>query len=47
MKGSAKCTGHVEGIDDAGGLVITDSEGRRETLRSGEVFMVRTEEMTS
>lgn len=47
MKGDAKCTGHVEGIDDAGGLVITDMEGRRETLRSGEVFMVRTEEMTS
>ena len=38
--------GHVEGIDDTGGLVILNDDGKRETLRSGEVFMVRTEDMT-
>lgn len=45
MKNEAKCTGHVEGIDDSGGLVILNEAGELETLRSGEVFMVRTEEM--
>ena len=47
MKGEAKSTGFVEGIDDAGGLVILNDAGKLETLRSGEVFMVRPEEMTS
>ncbi|MBQ7154452.1 MAG: biotin--[Synergistaceae bacterium] len=47
MKNEAKCTGHVEGIDDTGGLVIQNEAGKLETLRSGEVFMVRTEEKTS
>ena len=44
MRGQEKCFGHVEGIDDAGGLVVLNESGERETLRSGEVFMVRTEE---
>ena len=47
MKGDTRHCGHVEGIDDAGGLVILNDEGMNETLRSGEVFMVRTEEKTS
>ena len=34
-------TGHVEGIDDRGGLLIVNDEGKTETLRSGEVFTVR------
>ena len=46
MQNDAKCFGHVEGIDDAGGLVILNEAGERETLRSGEVFMVRRYEMT-
>lgn len=45
MDAGMKCTGHVEGIDDSGGLVVRNSEGNTETLRSGEVFMIRTEEM--
>ena len=47
MNGTAKCKGHVEGIDDSGGLVVRNESGEIETLRSGEVFMVRTEEATS
>ena len=47
MKGETKCLGHVEGIDDSGGLVITNDEGEIETLRSGEVFMIRSEETKS
>ena len=47
MKDESKCTGHVEGIDDSGGLVVRNEAGATETLRSGEVFMIRTEEMTS
>ena len=44
MKQDEKCRGHVEGIDDSGGLVVVNSSGKRETLRSGEVFMVRQSE---
>ena len=44
MQNDVKCRGHVEGIDDAGGLVILNEAGERETLRSGEVFMVRQSE---
>lgn len=33
--------GHVEGIDDSGGLVVVNEAGETETLRAGEVFMVR------
>ena len=44
MNGSEKCYGHVEGIDDEGGLVVRNAEGVTETLRSGEVFMIRSEE---
>ena len=44
MKNDVKSYGHVEGIDDAGGLVILNESGERETLRSGEVFMVRQSE---
>ena len=47
MKGGAKCYGHVEGIDDAGGLVIRNDAGELETLRSGEVSMIRKEDMRS
>ena len=45
MKGERKCYGHVQGIDDSGGLVILNQAGEIETLRSGEVFMIRNEEM--
>ncbi|MBR1658622.1 MAG: biotin--[Synergistaceae bacterium] len=45
MKGNEKCCGHAEGIDDNGGLVIRSEAGEIETLRSGEVFMIRTEEV--
>lgn len=41
MNGGRKCFGHVEGIDDKGGLIVRNDEGTNETLRSGEVFMVR------
>lgn len=41
MKNDERFTGHVEGIDDNGGLVVLNSSGETETLRSGEVFMVR------
>ena len=44
MKGDAQCRGHVEGIDDSGGLVVLNESGELETLRSGEVFMVRQDE---
>ena len=44
MNGTAKCSAHVEGIDASGGLVVRNESGEIETLRSGEVFMVRTEE---
>ena len=44
MKGNISHTAHVEGIDDNGGLVIVNDKGEIETLRSGEVFMIRTEE---
>ena len=46
MKGERKCYGHVNGIDDSGGLVILNQSGEIETLRSGEVFMIRNEEKT-
>ena len=41
MKDDEKCYGHVEGIDDNGGLIIKNKSGEIETLRSGEVFMIR------
>ena len=44
FKNEVKCSGHVEGIDDTGGLVILNDAGEIETLRSGEVFMVRRQE---
>ncbi len=44
MKNNAQSFGHVEGIDDSGGLVILNESGELETLRSGEVFMVRLDE---
>ena len=44
MKDDQKCYGHVEGIDDNGGLIIKNKSGEIETLRSGEVFMVRENE---
>ena len=44
MKNDVQCCGHVEGIDDAGGLMILNEAGEIETLRSGEVFMVRRQE---
>ncbi len=44
MKNAVQCSGHVEGIDDTGGLVILNEAGETETLRSGEVFMVRRDE---
>ena len=47
MKNNEKHYGHVEGVDDFGGLVIINDEGKNETLRSGEVSMVRTEEVKS
>ena len=47
MKGERKCYGHVEGIDDSGGLVVRNDAGEIETLRSGEVFMIRDEEKIS
>lgn len=47
MKNDLQCFGHVEGIDDSGGLVIVNSSGKIETLRSGEVFMIRSEEKNS
>ena len=42
MKDDAQHSGHVERIDDRGGLVIVNDDGEIETLRSGEVFMIRT-----
>ena len=44
MKGERKCFGHALGIDDKGGLIVRNDEGMNETLRSGEVFMVRARE---
>ena len=44
MKDDEKCYGHVEGIDDNGGLIIKNKSGEIETLRSGEVFMIRESE---
>ena len=44
MKNDEQCRGHVEGIDDTGGLVVLNESGELETLRSGEVFMVRQNE---
>ena len=44
IKNEAECFAHVEGIDDSGGLVIKNESGGIETLRSGEVFMVRKNE---
>ena len=41
MKNDVMRTGHAERIDDRGGLVIVNDEGEIETLRSGEVFMIR------
>ncbi len=41
MKNEMNHSGHVERIDDRGGLVIVNDEGEIETLRSGEVFMIR------
>ena len=44
MKGDKKCYGHVQWIDESGGLMILNQSGEIETLRSGEVFMIRNEE---
>lgn len=44
MKNEKECRAVVEGIDDFGGLVVANDFGELETLRSGEVFMVRPEE---
>lgn len=41
MQGDIRHSGHVEGIDDTGGLVVVNESGETETLRSGEVFMIR------
>lgn len=41
MKDGREHYAHVEGIDDSGGLVVSNGDGKIETLRSGEVFMVR------
>ena len=41
IKNDVEHTGHVERIDDRGGLVIVNDNGEIETLRSGEVFMIR------
>ena len=41
MKNDTQHKGHVEMIDDRGGLVIVNDDGEIETLRSGEVFMIR------
>ncbi|MBR0150121.1 MAG: biotin--[Synergistaceae bacterium] len=46
MKDGMRRVAHVEGIDDSGGLVVVNDAGQKETLRSGEVSMIRTEEMT-
>ena len=46
-EGRVRVFGHVDGIDDTGGLVVRNSSGKLETLRSGEVFMVRQSERTS
>ena len=43
MKGERKYRAHVEGIDNSGGLLIKNENGKFETLRSGEVFMIRQE----
>ncbi len=40
-KDDAKHFAHVTGIDDSGGLVITNKNGEEEILRAGEVFLVR------
>ncbi len=47
MNGNVKCYGHAEGIDDSGGLIVRNADGEIETLRSGEVFMIRSEEEKS
>ncbi|MBQ6972845.1 MAG: biotin--[Synergistaceae bacterium] len=47
MRGDERMSGHVEGIDDTGGLIVRDPSGNIEALRSGEVFMIRTEETGS
>ena len=44
MAGRRKCYGCVQDIDDSGGLVVRNDEGEIETLRSGEVSMIRSEE---
>lgn len=44
MKGEKKCYGHVQWIDNSGGLMILNQSGEIETLRSGEVFMIRNED---
>ena len=41
MKNDTQYRGYVERIDDRGGLVIVNDDGEIETLRSGEVFMIR------
>ncbi len=41
MRNDEKFYGHVDGIDDTGGLVVRNHSGKIETLRSGEVHMVR------
>ena len=40
-KDDAQHFAHVTGIDDSGGLVITNKNGEEEILRAGEVFLVR------
>ena len=41
MKDNESHSAKVIGIDDSGGLIIQNESGEKETLRSGEVFMVR------
>lgn len=41
MKNDVKNRAHVIGIDDTGGLEIINEEGKKEVLRSGEVFTIR------
>ena len=41
MKDDTQHSGLVTGIDDSGGLIIQNSNGDSETLRSGEVSLVR------
>lgn len=44
MKENIMHSAQVQGIDDSGGLVILNDGQKKETLRSGEVFMIRKQE---